>query len=145
MMKKLVICLLLVALAACAPRQERPAAPVMSDADVVAALAGTVWVAKSIEGQPVNAMSHVSMVFTTDNQVSGSGGCNNYRGVYAVEGGEIVFGHMAATMRLCSMPLDKQEQRFFKALEQTTVVSIENGMLRLIPEEGEPSVFAPHN
>lgn len=144
-MRRLFFILMLVAmLPACATRQETEPPATMDDAALVDALAGRVWVAETIAGRPAADMSHVSMVFTTDHQVSGSGGCNNYRGAYTVEDGEIVFGHVAATRRLCSRVLDKQEQRFFEVLEQIMAVSIDNGLLRFTPADGEPSVFSVH-
>lgn len=130
-----------VSLAACAVRQQT-ATSVVSDADLIAALADRVWVAEYIHGRPVVDMSHTSMVFTTDDNVNGSGGCNAYSGSYTLKNGKISFGPLASTMRMCAEALSDQEMRFHQSLSAPQKVSFENGLLKLTPAEGEPSIFA---
>lgn len=135
----------LLLLAACATRQEAPAPPTaMTDAEIVNRLAGPVWVAEYIHGTPVVDMSHTSMVFTDQGSVAGSGGCNNYKGGYTLKDGRISFPPLATTMKMCVPALSDQEQRFFQSLGKPQAVEFENGLLKLVPEEGKPSVFAPH-
>lgn len=119
--------------------------PVVDDATIVSHLAGTVWVAEYIHGVPVMDMSHTSMVLTTKGKVFGLGGCNNYSGKYALEGGVVTFPPLATTMKMCAPALSDQEVRFFQSLSVPQTVSFENGMLYLTPKEGKPSVFAPHS
>jgi len=140
------VMLALLGLMACAaPRQKRPAIPEPTDQELVAMLAGEVWVAEYIHGRPVIDMSHTSMVFTTDGKVNGLGGCNNYMGSYTLKDGEITFSPMASTMKMCAPALSDQEHRFFSSLAKPQNVSFENGLLHLTPENGEPSVFGLHN
>ena len=132
----------LMGLSACAVKQVEPVKAVMSDAEIVSELAGRLWVAESILGLPVIDMSHTSMVFTESDLVKGRGGCNSFSGTYAIKGGMITFGPIAATMRLCAAALDNQEMRFFQSLDEPLTVKFENGLLYLVPAEGKPSVFA---
>ncbi|QJB55174.1 META domain-containing protein [Pseudodesulfovibrio sp. zrk46] len=138
--------LLLAALVGCAAHKQEavPSKPVLSDKEIITRLAGPVWVAEYIHGKPVIDMSHSSMVFTGDGIVSGRGGCNSYRGTYKMQGGKLSFGPIASTMMMCGPAVGDQEMRFFQSLGQPQAVEFENGLLRLVPEEGEASVFAPH-
>ncbi len=126
----------------CAKQQTPPAETVVSDADLISAIAGRVWVAEYIHGLPVVDMSHTSMIFTTADSVNGSGACNAYSGSYALKDGAITFGPMAATMKMCPEAISDQEMRFFQSLDVDQTVSFENGLLHLTPAEGKPSIFA---
>jgi len=141
-LRTVALCAVLCFIAACAGKQVTPVEPVMSDADRITALAGKVWVAEYIHGQPVVDMSHTSMIFTTDGGVKGNSGCNTYGGSYTLKDGSITFGPMAATLRMCADALGDQEMRFFQSLGSAQTVSFENGLLHLNPAEGKPSIFA---
>ncbi|MCJ2165804.1 MULTISPECIES: META domain-containing protein [unclassified Pseudodesulfovibrio] len=110
--------------------------------DILPRLAGKVWVAEYILGDPVMDMGHSSMVFSGAGTVSGLGGCNHYSGSFTLEGDMISFGPMAATMMSCSPPLDDLEMRFFQSLSHPLKVKIENGLLNFIADDGRVSVFA---
>lgn len=103
------------------------------------------WVAEYILGQPVIDMSHTSIMFKDDGSVAGKGGCNHYSGKYTLKGSTVTFGRMATTMMMCAPALSDQEMRFFKSLAKPLTIKMENGLLHLVPAEGEPSVFAIHN
>jgi heat shock protein HslJ len=122
---------------ACAGKKD-----VAMTADVKAGLVGKQWVAEYILGVPVVDMSHSNIGFMEDGTVKGRGGCNSYMGSYALNGNEISFGPMAATMLLCGDALDDQEMRFFQSLAVPLTVKTENGLLYLAPDEGNPSIFA---
>lgn len=138
---------LVLMLAACVARQEKAAAPQakpMDDAQIMESLAGPVWVAEYIHGKPVIDMSHTSMVFTADGSVAGSGGCNNFKGGYTIKDGKISFTPLATTMKMCAKALSDQEYRFFQSLSEPQAVAFENGLLKFVPEEGDATIFAPH-
>ncbi len=135
----------LLSLMACAARQETTAPAVISDADIIAQLAGPVWVAEYIHGTPVIDMTHTSMVFTTDDSVAGSGGCNRFKGSYELKDGTISFSPLGSTMKMCPDAISDQEMRFFQSLVEPQAVSFKNGLLSFSPAEGKPSVFAVGN
>ncbi len=135
--------LMIMGLTACVYQQSPTADVPISDAEITSQLAGTVWVAEYIHGKPVIDMSHTSMVFTSTDSVSGSGACNRYKGKYELKDGTITFSPMASTMMMCPEAISEQEMRFFQSLSEPQMVSFENGMLKLSPNEGEASVFGP--
>jgi len=137
-----VVCLLLISLSGCAAKQKTVVKTPVDDARILEQLAGRVWVAEYIHGRPVVDMSHSSMIFTTDGKVSGSSGCNSYTGSYTLKDGKLSFGTLAATMKLCAHALNDQETRFFRSLGAAQTVTFKNGLLMLIPEGAEPSVYA---
>lgn len=137
-----IVCVTLLVTAACAPKREAPQPAPPSDAALVSALAGRVWVAESIHGQPVVDRSHTSMIFTTNGEVRGRGGCNAYSGSYTLEKGRLSFSPLAATMRMCAPALGKQETRFFQSLAEPHALSFKDELLYLTPKDGKPSVFA---
>lgn len=139
-------CAVLLSLAACMAAKEEPKLiTTPTDAELIGQLAGTVWVAEYIHGNPVVDASHTSMVFTTGGKVSGRGGCNNFTGSYILKNGKISFPPMAVTMKMCAPALSKQEYRFFQSLDKPQKVSFQNGMLYLKPDKGNPSIFGPYN
>jgi len=128
---------------ACTARQEIASDDPISDADLIASLAGRIWVAEYIHGIPVVDMSHTSMVFSSEDSVKGSSGCNVYSGSYKLTNGMITFSPpLAATMKMCADAISDQEMLFFQSLANAQKVSFENGLLYLTPSEGKPSVFA---
>jgi len=136
----------LLSLGACMAAKEKPKQIALpTDAELIGQLAGTVWVAEYIHGNPVVDASHTSMVFTTEGKVSGRGGCNNFTGSYILKDGKISFPPMAVTMKMCAPALSKQEYNFFQSLDKPQKVSFQNGMLSLTPNKGDPSVFGPYN
>jgi len=142
-MRILVICLLLFGLIGCAAQQPvSPEKVLVNDTQIIEQLAGRLWVAEYIHGRPVVDMSHSSMVFTTDGRVSGRGGCNAYSGSYSLKDGKLTFSALAATMKMCAPALNDQETRFFRSLGGVQSVGFENGLLRLLPEGGQPSIYA---
>ncbi|WP_319471951.1 META domain-containing protein [uncultured Pseudodesulfovibrio sp.] len=136
----MVLCLSL--LTACAGKKAVSEDAAMSDADLLAQLAGRAWVAEYIDGLPVVDMSHTSMVFSTDGKVKGTGGCNSYSGGYTLENGRISFTPFATTMRSCVPALNDQEMRFFSFLNGKLIVKFKSGLLYLVSEEGKPSIFS---
>jgi heat shock protein HslJ len=116
--------LLIGALAACSA-----ASPIVTRSAVPATLAGTAWTAVLVAGQPTVSGSEPTVTFTTDH-VSGSTGCNSYSGPYHYSAGTIAFGDLATTLIGCFGAVSDVEQRFTKALDGATTVSMDpNGRL----------------
>ena len=101
-------------------------------------LAGPAWVAEDIGGKGVidDLQSHIT--FGADGTVSGSGGCNNFTGNYTIEDGKLGFGPLASNMMACPDAIMNQETRFHAALAEVETYRIEQGLLFLLGEDGEP-------
>ncbi|MBY0276470.1 META domain-containing protein [Candidatus Binatia bacterium] len=75
--------------------------------------------------------------------VSGSAGCNTFRGAYKVQGDRVAIGRLSTTRKAC--PGDgvmKQESNFVAALEKAETWKIESGELTLRGADGERLVSA---
>lgn len=132
---KLCIVLLVGFLSACAlsTRVEAPIAP----ATASATLAGTEWVAFAIDGVPEVTLPKPRLRWASADQVTGTGGCNAFRGGAVVGSGTLRLGPLASTGRAClSMP-GSQEDFFFKALELTRKARLERDQLVLTDEAGK--------
>jgi heat shock protein HslJ len=81
------------------------------------------WSLARIDGQPLPDGVQASLTFTPgaeaqDNQVNGSGGCNNFFGTYNVEGNTLSFpSPLGATLMMCDDPVMQVEQSFLAGLE----------------------------
>ena len=81
----------------------------------------------------------VSLAFTADGKVSGSGGCNRIAGSYTLAGETIAFGQMVSTMMACAPAVGEQEQRFMRVLGQAKRWRITpEGWLLLLDPQGAP-------
>ena len=79
----------------------------------------------------------MTAVFSTEGQLSGSSGCNNYTGSYTTDGDTIAIGPLAVTRKLCDDPLVmEQENAFLSALETAATYKITGDKLELRTEEG---------
>ena len=131
---RLCIVLLVGLLSACAlpTRVDAPIAPVVASAS----LAGTEWVAFAVDGVPEVTPPKPRLRWTGADQVTGTGGCNAFRGSALVGPGTLRLGPLVSTGRAClSMP-GSQEDFFFKALELTRKAQIDRDQLSLIDESG---------
>ena len=128
--------------AGCGPAPEAPeksaAAPMPAlQTELEAAdLAGTEWVATTIQGEPVGEEIVSTMSFDAEGGVSGSAGCNRYFGSYAMEGDAIAFGHLGATQMMCPPEQMAREDRFLDAVARAARVQRRNGTLTLSSAEG---------
>lgn len=125
--KPVVMVALVLALAGCdvAPVQPQPV-PVSG-----AQLQGREWVASYIDGIATVTAPAPRLRWTTADQLAGSGGCNAFMGRAVVEQGALKLGPLAATGKLCMTAPQGQEDRFFKALEATRSVRLQDGQLLL--------------
>jgi heat shock protein HslJ len=104
-----------------------------------AALQDTRWVLVSLGGEPPLAGTAPSAEFTED-QISGSAGCNTYFGTYAVSGSEITIADVANTEMWCMEPegVMDQEAAFLKALDTVATYRVDADRLELLDEAGSP-------
>lgn len=85
--------------------------------------------------------SSITMSFK-DGQVSGSAGCNTFRGTYATAGSQIQLGSLATTRRACAEPLMAQEHAFLAALASAVTWGIEGNVLDMHRADGERAIWA---
>jgi heat shock protein HslJ len=75
-------------------------------------------------------------LFGADGSVSGSGGCNQYSGSYELNGDQISFGPIAATMMACDKGMDT-ESAYFAALDKAERVEFTSeGRLNIFYDSG---------
>jgi heat shock protein HslJ len=108
----------------------------------LAMLAGTAWELQSYGGTEVVAGSTVTLQFTDETQVLGSGGCNSYGGSYTVDGERITFNEIASTEMACLEDgVMAQESVFYAALAAATTYERTDSQLIITYGEGEQLVF----
>jgi heat shock protein HslJ len=98
-------------------------------------LAGA-WLLEDLGGRGVMDMVQTTIEFDGGSQVSGSGGCNRFTGSYAFTDGELSFGPLAGTKRMCPEAMMDQEDRFHRALGAIDRVVVDGPFL-LIYTAGE--------
>lgn len=77
-------------------------------------LAGTRWVGAQAGA---DAASVPRLEFVAEGRISGYTGCNMLSGTWRMEGGEVRFGAIATTKRMCMGPGGEVEKRLLAALE----------------------------
>ena len=108
-------------------------------------LAGTSWQLQDY-ADPANpgGMTTVlgaaipTLEFGADSTVHGTGGCNNYRGAYALQGDSLTFGPLASTMMYCGEEegVMDQETAFVTQLQSAAAYKLEDGRLHILDSEG---------
>ena len=111
------------------------------DAQPVASLTDTAWQVQSYNngrGGVVTTLQNTQLTATFDAQgnISGSAGCNSYRGTYIVDGTQLSIGPLATTRRACPEPVMQQENEFLAALGATSQYSIAGDRLTLRDADG---------
>lgn len=82
-------------------------------------LVGTSWRLVSLQpGQSlVPTNNAITLVFGTNGQVSGSGGCNSFNGPYSVNNINLSIGPLTSGQVACDAPIMDQERAYFQALQ----------------------------
>lgn len=103
-------------------------------------LTNTYWKLQEVAGAPMpdaGAASEAHLILRDDGVVNGFSGCNAFRGEYEVINyRNLVFSRMASTRRACQSA-DIPEPGFFRALENTAGVQMEDRYLRLLDTDGQ--------
>jgi putative lipoprotein len=94
------------------------------------------WVAEEIGGAAAVAGVSSTLELAADGALSGSGGCNRYRGRAEIGDGRISFSPIAATRMACPGPAMEQEGRLFAALAAARRFAIAGGRMTLQAEDG---------
>jgi len=132
---KLVSLALVVMLSACAvpgPTSRSAEPPLTSTA-----LVGGEWIAFAIHGAPEVQFPKPKLRWIAPDQITGTGGCNGFKGRSSANLSTLQFGPLASTGRAClSMP-GSQEDLYFKALELTRRARVEHDQLILMDDAGK--------
>ena len=80
----------------------------------------TVWNLSSLIGKELVAGSGITAELTADGKISGSSGCNQYAGIYKVDGNRILISSpLSSTLMACSQEIMDQETAYLEALGET--------------------------
>ncbi|CAB4934041.1 unannotated protein [freshwater metagenome] len=110
------------------------------------ALTAGPWQAASVRwdgaDRPVIEGTVLTLRFDAGGQASGSGGCNTFGGPYALDGGQLRIGPLAATLRACAGPAgaNEQEAGYFAALGSVRGLRLAGGLLTLLDARGRTAV-----
>ena len=108
----------------------------------LATIEGTYWKLLSIVGREIIMSDKQEREASFQlragiGQAKGFGGCNSFTGGYILNGNELSFTPMAATMRACTSGMEV-EQAFFEVLESTAYFSITEESLTLFSANKQP-------
>ncbi len=123
------------------PNQMPPANPNITPPTIQATLTGNRWILVSYG--PIETPSfavkdrEAYLRFTESGEVNGNTGCNNFGGVYTLDGGSISLGNLALTMMACESPLGEQESEVLEALQAPMRYVIEDRLLKIFYANGE--------
>ncbi|MCC6614183.1 MAG: META domain-containing protein [Anaerolineae bacterium] len=128
-----------------APDQATPSLEPTTVADpTFGGLAGvwtlTSWGDPSTATLPVEG-STVTVAFGPDG-ISGSGGCNNYRGNFQYDNGILVIEPLVSTMMACEQAITEQETAYLSALQSANGYQLVDGNL-IVYYEGGVLNFSP--
>jgi heat shock protein HslJ len=102
-----------------------PPSPVGSEPVDAEDLTGTTWLLIDLGGSTDLLGTIVTLELGADGTVSGSGGCNEYHGAYAVDGGDLSIGPLASTKRGCPGLVGEVEATYLAALDAVGSWSID--------------------
>ncbi|MEM7537931.1 MAG: META domain-containing protein [Chloroflexota bacterium] len=97
------------------------------------ALAGTAWIAVTLNGEPTDDAQPITLQFEAD-QVSGNATCNRFFGPYVVDDSQITIGPLGTTRRACRSP---QEPAFLEAIASVQSFEFANDQLSLLNGDGD--------
>lgn len=96
----------------------------------------TSWILYQLNGNTLKSENDVTLNFSgSDNKVSGSAPCNNYTGTFNSSSGNLTFGPLASTKRMC--PEMESETVFLNALQNTSSFKISGSELNLFDSGGK--------
>jgi heat shock protein HslJ len=73
----------------------------------------------------------------TEDQISGSGGCNRFSGGYTTDGNTIRIGPLASTMMACVGDAMTVEADYLARLDEAATYAIKDGTLTMINDTGQ--------
>lgn len=143
MKKTIIIGMLFLTLAACAPQ---PGSAMNTGNGQTpegnAILAESNWSLVSFgevgAETPIIEDSAITLEFDAEGQAFGSGGCNGYSTQYEVQGDQLSFSEITSTLIACdSDGLGKQEQQYFQTLETAGKFELAENNLTIWYNDGQ--------
>ncbi|MCF8168860.1 MAG: META domain-containing protein [Rhodoferax sp.] len=119
------------------PLAAAPVAPAKPAEATAASLVGSVWTAFAIEGVPEVVHPKPTLRWTSANEVSGTGGCNGFTGRTTSLLNSLQIGPLAPAGPACVTLPGAQEDKYFRALEQTRQARLESDQLVFRNAEGQ--------
>lgn len=120
----------------------RVSASVRQSNDNNSTLAGSSWQVEDVASGGIIDRSNLTLVFGENGMISGSSGCNQYNGGYAVNGNKLDVGKVAGTRMACPPALMDLEQKFLSILDDAREYSIDEqrGKLTITAADGQTLV-----
>jgi len=105
-------------------------------------LAGTSWELAQYAAEGATTLTEVpadvrATADFTDDQISGSGGCNSFTGAYTTDGDTIEIGPLASTQMACVPEVTEVESGYLARLGAATTFAITDGTLTLTDASGQ--------
>jgi heat shock protein HslJ len=101
-------------------------------------LVGTSWLLAAIDqGVIPPGSSNITLSFTSQNQLNGSGGCNSYSASYTLSGSNISIGTITSSQLLCDEETMALEQQYFTSLAGATTYELTGTLLNIDSSTGE--------
>ncbi len=113
------------------PSELMATAPLSSES-----LVGAEWVAVSVQGVVSLSDPRPALRWERGDQVAGSGGCNRFLANTVVSAESLRFQSLKPSGKPCLTAPTGQEDRFFKAVEETRAGRFEYGRLVLLDSKG---------
>jgi uncharacterized membrane protein/heat shock protein HslJ len=86
---------------------------------------------------PLAPRTAISLEFSADGKLHGSGGCNRYFAAYEIGPGDsLKIKSIGSTRMACPQEFMDQEMRYFEALQRVSVFRVQNNLLQLFYENG---------
>lgn len=114
----------------------------------IVTLEGTLWRLQSLgdPAKPQRPLPDTQITLTIDPEqgtVFGSAGCNQYSGVYHLEGEALSITALRMTEMACSPPVLQQEKSFLESLQNSQRLLIQNEELHITDSSGNLLIFVP--
>ena len=91
-----------------------------------------MWNLSTLTGKEFAASAGITADLTSDGKISGSSGCNQYAGVYRVNGNSILISSiLSSSMMACSQAVMDQETAYLEALAQARIFTASPDQLTL--------------
>ena len=100
------------------------------------------WVLRSFgvkdSEDPLVPRTAISLEFSTDGKLHGSGGCNRYFATYEIKSGDSLnIKSIGSTRMACPKEFMDQEMRYFEALQRVSAFKVQKNLLQLFYENGQ--------
>ena len=95
------------------------------------------WNLHTINDELLYGNSAITLSFDTSNQLSGSAGCNRYRGKYHSDNGVINVETIATTKKLCTPAIMEQERQYLRILNDAVTYVDKCGRLKISSQDNE--------